>query len=1283
MLTFTKQYSNSFVYLFVLLSVFIAAFQVTPAQAALTLSVQANPDPVEPGEVVNVEITVTNPDAFDRTAVTLEMDYPAGLVNLGEGLITNDGFCTGGSLRGTCVPGELLNWNLGTIPAGTGITVSLPPTVDGSTAAGTVIPFATRATDSTAVVTSATENVEVINARTLELAVHEAAYNPAVPGGELTYVLTYGHSALSAVALNTVLELPVPPGLTFVSATDGGSLAGGVVEWALGTLGPGAGGERRVTFSVDPALALGAALKTEATLASSSAAATRIDIVTRVEAAVPLAVTIKANPNPAEPGENLNVALTVTNTSGFDRSGVTLQMRYPVGLQNLAHGLITGGGICTGGSLSTTCLTNELLTWDLGTLAAGAGVTVHLPPALNGGITPGQIIEFVAQAQDNFADVSTAASETVRVANARTLELAVNEAVLNPVVPGTELTYVLTYGHSALSAVALNTVLELPVPPGLTFVSATDGGALAGDAVQWSLGTLNPGEGDERRVTFTVNPALTLGTAIKAEATLVDSRGDVTRADAVVRVKAAVPLTVTIEANPNPGEPGERLNMALTVSNTSGFDRSGVVLQMRYPVGLQNLGQGLITEGGICTGGSLSTTCVANELLTWDLGTIGAGTGVTVRLTPALNGSLAPGRIIEFTAQAQDNFADISVAASETVRIVNDRTLELAVTEAEYDPVVPGAELTYVLSYGHNALSAVAVDTVLELPVPAGVTFVSASDGGMLVGDTVQWLLGTLNPGAGGERRVTFSVNPALTLGTALKAEATLVDSRGAKTRDDAVTRVQAIVPLTVTIDANPNPAEPGERLNMSLTVTNTSGFDRSGVELQMRYPLGLQNLAQAVITDGGVCSGGSLSTTCVANELLTWDLGTIPSGTGITVNLTPALDGGINAGRIIEIIANVKDNAGVFNTEARETVRIANNRTLELAVAEAGLDPVIPGAEFTYILTYGHTAASVAALNTVLELMVPPGLIFVSATNGGVLADGVVQWPLGTLNPAAGGERRVTFSIDPLVTLGTAIKAEATLADSSGDLTRADTVTRVQAIVPLTVSIDVNPNPVLPMPNNVLILDLTVTNTSFFDRSGVVLQMRYPEGLQNLSHALITDGGVCSGGSLSTTCVANELLTWNLGVIPSGTSISVSLPPTVSTSIAQGRLIEFFAFVQDSTARSRAADVVRIGVNDTDGDGIADNQDNCILVPNGPLIPDAGGNSQLDTHGDNYGNICHPDLDNNGLVQAADLALFKPLFFTADPDADFDGNGIVQAADLAILKTFFFKPPGPSGLVP
>jgi hypothetical protein len=105
--------------------------------------------------------------------------------------------------------------------------------------------------------------------------------------------------------------------------------------------------------------------------------------------------------------------------------------------------------------------------------------------------------------------------------------------------------------------------------------------------------------------------------------------------------------------------------------------------------------------------------------------------------------------------------------------------------------------------------------------------------------------------------------------------------------------------------------------------------------------------------------------------------------------------------------------------------------------------------------------------------------------------------------------------------------------------------------------------------------------------------------------------------------------------------------------------------------------------MGDVDADGITDNADNCMLEPNGPLIPDPGGNIQHDTDGDDFGNICDPDFDGNLIVNAADLAYMKTRFFTNDPDADLNGNGIVNAADLAILKTMFFGPPGPSGLVP
>ncbi len=98
------------------------------------------------------------------------------------------------------------------------------------------------------------------------------------------------------------------------------------------------------------------------------------------------------------------------------------------------------------------------------------------------------------------------------------------------------------------------------------------------------------------------------------------------------------------------------------------------------------------------------------------------------------------------------------------------------------------------------------------------------------------------------------------------------------------------------------------------------------------------------------------------------------------------------------------------------------------------------------------------------------------------------------------------------------------------------------------------------------------------------------------------------------------------------------------------------------------------------DGDGIPDDQDNCSAAAN----PD-----QRDTNGDGFGNICDPDINNDGIVNAVDLGNFKAAFFSQpgdanwNPDADFNGNDIVVTNDLGILKSYYYQQPGPGALVP
>ena len=97
----------------------------------------------------------------------------------------------------------------------------------------------------------------------------------------------------------------------------------------------------------------------------------------------------------------------------------------------------------------------------------------------------------------------------------------------------------------------------------------------------------------------------------------------------------------------------------------------------------------------------------------------------------------------------------------------------------------------------------------------------------------------------------------------------------------------------------------------------------------------------------------------------------------------------------------------------------------------------------------------------------------------------------------------------------------------------------------------------------------------------------------------------------------------------------------------------------------------------DSDGDGLPDDVDNCVQIPNP---------AQTDTDDDGFGNACDADLNNDLVTNFLDLGMFKAAFFSTpnspawNPDADLNGDGAINFLDLAVVKRLFFAPPGPSG---
>lgn len=103
-------------------------------------------------------------------------------------------------------------------------------------------------------------------------------------------------------------------------------------------------------------------------------------------------------------------------------------------------------------------------------------------------------------------------------------------------------------------------------------------------------------------------------------------------------------------------------------------------------------------------------------------------------------------------------------------------------------------------------------------------------------------------------------------------------------------------------------------------------------------------------------------------------------------------------------------------------------------------------------------------------------------------------------------------------------------------------------------------------------------------------------------------------------------------------------------------------------------------GGPDSDGDGIVDSQDNCLLIPNA---------LQTDSDQDGHGNPCDADYTQDGIVGGPDYAVFVVAWGSRegdpnfDPRADCNDDGVIGGPDFTCYHPQYQQPgfPGPSGL--
>jgi uncharacterized repeat protein (TIGR01451 family) len=444
--------------------------------------------------------------------------------------------------------------------------------------------------------------------------------------------------------------------------------------------------------------------------------------------------------------------------------------------------------------------------------------------------------------------------------------------------------------------------------------------------------------------------------------------------------------------------------------------------------------------------------------------------------------------------------------------------------------VAPGDVITYTLTYGNTGTgdaTGVAISDVL----PQGTTFVDTTGNGILFGTTVFWSPGSVSPGQTGTVTLRLRANPGLPTGTPITNTAQIssvegpigVPSNGATV---TVNPAPLPSPLVVTKQVDAASAAPGQSLTFLITVRNSASTPTTGVTVTDPIPVGATAVSAS---DSGAIAGG----------VARWSLGPLAAGATRQVSLRVTVNN--NAGSTLTNTAQaVSDGTqAVSSNSVTVLVSTAANLTLTKGVdkAQAG-----PGDTLTYTISFTNNGGVPIANGSLFDV-IPPGTLFVDATNGGQLSGSTLVWTFSSLAPGMGGVVSFRVRVQNDVVPGTVIRNQAQLAVvAQGTVltSNAALTTIAQQGVSLTLAKAVDRT--AARPGDVITYTLSYSNLGPGTATNAEIVDPVPPGLVFLD----------AQGSVQVD-IQTRTLRFNLGNLPASAIGSVSFRARVHESVTAG----------------------------------------------------------------------------------------------------------------------------------
>jgi uncharacterized repeat protein (TIGR01451 family) len=1094
--------------------------------ADLSLVLASTPTSIA-GTTAVVTATVTNAGPSDAAGAVVTLTLPASTTLNSASLPTGWFVIDNGDGTVTLTTTNALAPNE---------TVMLPVTVDVASGVtpGTSLEFQGVAASSTSDpnLSNNVGNSDTSVVSSAALSIRKTSDPAAVNAGELvTYTITITNSGPSDARFVDVKE-QLPTGLTLQSiiASDGGACAGTLCQF--GTVTQHA--TRTVTVVARVASNMtGVVTNTAAVDSIDNAAGIPVTATatTTITAAATLRITKTALNEPVNAGGVALYQIVVTNDGPSDAQNVVVTDTLPVSTTYAG-----GDADCAATGPTVVC--------NVGTLAAGATLTLLVQVNVNPHIPAGTVITNSAVASSPTAVLTATATATSTVAQPADGVADVQIAKHGPatVTAGERITYTLVVTNRG-PASAQDVQIVDALPDGVTYLNATASQGTCAAAVNCQLGNLALNATATVTIVGLVDSATVSGTVLTNLAQVNSANEDPASANNTDIVTTTVEqwsrLTMSKHATPATAVAGSELTYQIVVTNAGPSMASGVVVNDALPAGF--VLDSITSSQGNCS----ALPCIVGDLAA------GATVVVTIRGTveSGQTNSLANSASITATTPVTG-----ATATTLTTSVATSADLSLVLASTPTSIAGTTAVVTATVT---NAGPSDAAGAVVTLTLPASTTLNSAAlPAGWFVidnGDGIVTLTTTnaLAPNETIVLPVTVDIASGVTPGTSLEFGGSVGSATSdpdlTNNTDNSDTSVVSSAALSIRKTSDPAAVNAGELVTYTITITNSGPSDARFVDVKEQLPAGL-TLHSITASDGGACA----QTLC--------QFGTVPDGATRTVTVVARV-----ASAVTGVVTNTAavdsiDNAAGVPVTAMATTTITAAATLRMTKT-ALHEPVVAGGVALYQIVVTNDGPS-DAQNVVVTDTLPVSTTYAGGDAACTANGDTVVCTVGTLAAGATRTLLVQVNVNLHIPAGTVITNAVVASSPTAALPTTATATNTVA-QPADGVADVQiakHGPVTVTAGERITYTLVVTNIGPAPAQDVQIVDALPDGVSFVNAT--ASQGLCQAG-----------ISCQLGNLAVGATAAIVVVGVVDSQVVSGALLVNQAQVNSANEDPQAVD--------------------------------------------------------------------------------------------------------------